>query len=349
MTNKDIKLNFLTQLQQRGIWIKQISDDQYVTRCPFCGDSSDPTHGHFYIKLNLNNNKRMVYHCFKCPAGGSVTKDVCERLNIEDTSMLGDIEILNRTSDKEDKKKIMGESINIFNYKIPEIRLGPKTDYIKDRLLYPFTIDDYRNMKVITYLSDFVKENNIKALQCERNIAEMLDKYYVGFLSYGNSHILFRDITGKMKIPWIKFPITKKSEENRIFYSLSTDIDVFTKEDITINLCEGVMDAISICYNLEFNKPNTITIAVTGKYYEPILIYLIGIGLCGDNIHINVYADNDKKFNSKNKAGDTNLEFYQKLFRRFKYVFKDIKIYYNIVAKDCGYPKSMIVLKEYKI
>ena len=60
MTTREIKEKFISQLYERDIWIRKVSEDQYVTRCPFCGDSSNPSHGHFYIKLNLNDNQNIV-------------------------------------------------------------------------------------------------------------------------------------------------------------------------------------------------------------------------------------------------------------------------------------------------
>ena len=349
MTNKEIKLKFLRRLNSRDIWTKKVNDIQYVTRCPFCGDSSSPTHGHFYIKVDLTDNSPIVYNCFKCPAGGVVDKDVCERLDISDMDMLSDITVLNKTADKVDKKQIMGEKFHVFDYKLPKPIYCNKIKYIEDRLGIRLTENDAIKLKVITSFYQFLNENNIKELTCNPGIAKMFEENYVGFLSYGSSHILFRDISGKMNIPWIKYPITRKSSENKIFYSISSQIDPFTQEPITINLCEGVMDAASIYFNLGYNEKNTITIAVTGKYYEPIIRFIIGLGLFGSNVQLNVFADNDSMFNKKNKQKDTDIDFYRKIFRNSKYLFKSIKVFYNIKSKDCGVPKDQIVLKEYKI
>lgn len=349
MTNKEIKLKFLDRLYARDMWVKKKNDIQYLTRCPFCGDSSDPSHGHFYIKVDLSDNSNIMYNCFKCPAGGVVDKDVCERLDITDMDMLTDITNLNKTADKNDKKQIMGESFNIFDYKVPTPIYSPKIQYIENRLGVRLTEEDAKKIKIIPSFYQFLNENKIKELTCSPGIAKMFEEKYVGFLSYGNSHILFRDVTNTMEISWVKYPICRKSAENRIFYSISSQIDPFTEEPITINLCEGVMDAASIYLNLGYNKENTLTIAVTGKYYEPIIRYLVGLGLFGSNVYLNVFADNDAQFNKKNKQKDTDIEFYRKLFRNSKYLFKQVKIFYNIKMKDCGVRREDIILKEYKI
>ena len=351
MTNKDIKIKFIDQLMSRSIWTKRVNEVQYLTRCPFCGDSSDPTHGHFYIKVDIDDNSPIVYNCFKCPAGGVVDKDVCERLDLADMGMLTDITILNKTSDKPDTKQVMGEKFVNFEYTIPKPIYNKKIEYIEKRLGIRITEEDAKAMKVIPSFYEFLNHNKITELTCSPFIAKLFEEKYVGFLSYGNSHILFRDITDTQDIAWVKYPITRKSAENRIFYSLSSQIDPFTEESITINLCEGVFDAIGIKHNLGFYKPNTITISVTGKYYEPIIRFLVGLGLFGNNVSINVFADNDKEFNKKNysKFKDTDLDFYKKLFRNSKYLFKSVRVYYNILKKDVGVPLEEISLVSHKI
>lgn len=349
MTNKEIKLKFLRQLQSRDIWVNKVNDVQYLTRCPFCGDSANPNHGHFYIRINLEDNSNMVYYCHKCPARGIITKDTCERLDIDDVDMLSDIIMLNKTADKVDTKQIMGESFHVFDYRLPKPIYNYKIQYIENRLGIRLTEEDAVKLKIIPSFYAFLEENKINELTCSPGIAKILEENYVGFLSYGNSHILFRDVTGRMEYSWFKYPISRKSSENRLFYSISSQIDPFTQEPITINLCEGVMDAASICYNLGYNGKNTITIAVAGKYYEPIIRFIIGLGLFGSNVSINVFADNDAMFNKKNKAKDTDIDFYRKIFKNSKYLFKSVKVYYNLKEKDCGVRKEQIVLKEYKI
>lgn len=349
MTNKEIKLKFLDRLYARDMWVEKKNEIQYLTRCPFCGDSSNPSHGHFYIKVNLSDNSNIMYNCFKCPAGGVVDKDVCERLDITDIDMLTDITTLNKTADKVDKKQIMGESFHVFDFKIPTPVYNNKIQYLERRLGRRFTQEEVIKLKVVTSFYQFLNENDVKELTCSPGIAKLFEEKYIGFMSYGNSHILFRDVTDTMEISWVKYPICRKSSENKIFYSITSSIDPFTEEPITINLCEGVMDAASICYNLGYNKDNTITIAVTGKYYEPIVRFLIGLGLFGSNVYLNVFADNDSQFNKKNTLKDTDIDFYRKIFKNAKYLFKQIKVFYNIKSKDCGVPKEKIMLKEYKI
>ena len=301
ISNKEFKEKFIEALMNRDdSYTIQKSSTQYLTRCPFCGDSNDYKKAHLYIKVDTEDESPIVYNCFRCPAGGVVNKDVLNELGIFTEELQDGIKSFNKNTDKYDKKRINGgiQLIN-FNYKLPTPKLGYKTDYLSRRLGRQFSIEELENMRVITSLREFCLLNNIRELTCPENYAYIFERDYIGFLSYGNSHILFRDVTGKYELPWIKYPITHKSKENRIFYSIPNDIDIFTEDTITVNLTEGVFDILSVYSNLGYNKPNTINIAVTGKYYEPILYYLIDLGIIGGNVIINIFSDNDKDFNPK--------------------------------------------------
>ena len=351
LTNREYKEKFIEALMSRdSSYTKQKSSVQYVTRCPFCGDSHNVNTGHFYLKIDLEDNSPIVYNCFRCPASGSVNNDVLNQLGIFDSDLQNQNKSFNKNTDKFDRKRINGGvTITNFDFKLPHPKLGPKTDYICNRLGRNFTIEELTDMKVVTSLRDFLKYNNINTLSCPDKYAYIFEKDFIGFLTYGNSHILFRDITGKYDKPWIKYPITEKSKENKIFYSIPSDIDIFTDEIITINLTEGVFDILSIYGNLGYNKPNTINIAVTGKYYESIIYYLMDIGLIGYNVIINIFSDNDKDFNKKNRGDDTTEEFFKEKFKYIKYLFKSVNIYYNMLYKDCGTSIENIKLRKIKL
>lgn len=47
--------------------LKKASSEEYIARCPFCGDSENPEHGHLYLNVLKN-----VYYCVRCGEGGNV-------------------------------------------------------------------------------------------------------------------------------------------------------------------------------------------------------------------------------------------------------------------------------------
>jgi hypothetical protein len=347
MTNKETKLDLIYALANRGVYFKQVNDVEYRTRCPFCGDSDKEYTGHLYIRINPDDNFNPVFHCFKCEESGILNAENLSTFDIDDIDLKSKLAILNKTAKKMDSKNISDGSRNrYFDYKLPEIKRGTKTKYIENRLGLSFNDEQFKRMKIITSLKDFLILNGIKKITCKNQMAFMLEDHYVGFLSFGNSHILFRDITGKEKIKWIKYPITEESKENRLFYSMEASIDVLSTEPMTINLSEGVLDTLSACYNLGFDDSNTMHISVSGKYYDRLLLYLIDLGLVGSNITVNIFSDNDEMYNKKNN-NPTTVEYYGKLLKNYKHLYGQVNVYYNLAGKDIGVPRQEISLKKY--
>ena len=352
MTNKEIKENFIDALFSRdGIYTKRVNDVEYRTRCPLCGDSSkNENTGHLYIRVNPDDNRPIEFHCFLCEEGGKLKPSMISLLGIDDQIPTESIKSLNKSSNKIDRKGIIdGISIKTFDYKLPLIRRGNKTEYIENRLGLEFSDEDFQKMKVITSLRDFLIYNNINKLTCTNQIAFNIEEKYVGFLSYGNSHILFRDITEKEKISWFKYPITQESTVNRIFYSMASEIDLFTNGEIIINMAEGVMDIISANYNLGYDGDNVLNLCVSGRYYASMLIFLISMGFVGSNITINIFADNDEVFNNKNSVQTTSIDYYRKILKDYKHLFGKVNVYYNLKKKDIGVPRNDIKLQRYQI
>jgi hypothetical protein len=353
MTNQQIKEDFIQALFDRPwIYTRRINNTEIRTRCPFCGDSSkNQNTGHFYIHVNPEDNYPIQCYCFLCQCGGILQPSTLNLLDIDDVTLKSGVSTLCKTSDKIDKKGMINEvQMTTFDYKLPDIKLGSKTRYIEERLgLKGLPKEEFEKMKVITSLRDFCIVNKIKSLTCSNQIAFKLEEKYVGFLSYGNSHILFRDITNTEELRWIKYPITKESSANRIFYSMASEIDIFTKDEITINLAEGVLDILSANYNLGYDGNNILNLCVSGKYYDSLILFLVNLGFVGSNITINIFADNDHTFNKKNENNTTTIEYYQKILKNYKHLFGKIYVWYNLMSKDIGVPRDKIKLQRYQI
>lgn len=359
MNNSEIKTKVIEALDSRGEFFQK-RGLEYVVRCPFCGDSSNLHKGHFYIRINPEDNFPMVYHCFKCEAKGIINSDVLESLGVEDLDLKSSLYTLNKTSDKVDSKNIYNEEkeLKVFNFKSPKIEISEKTNYICERIGKNLNLEELTKLKVITSLYDFYELNEInkpKFYPMEEELMGMLDNAYVGFLSFGNSYILLRKVPGldktwlRFDMPsWIKIPITPECKGSDCFYCPETEINPFIDDDININLSEGVLDIVSIFHNLDGMKPNTINIAVTGKYYKKILLDLLGLGLVGNNVKLNIYADNDVMFNKKAK-NPTTPEYFSKLLKTYSHLYGGVKLHYNMINKDFGYPKENILEKVIKL
>lgn len=355
MINKEIKQTFLLFLENRGVFFKPVHDGWYRTRCPYCGDTQKSLHeGHFYIKINLYDDYVMGFNCFRCGETGVINEETIELMG-GSSDLKKDINILNKKSKRINKKQVISqEKLMYFDFKhsFPN-RNKPYQDkkirYIENRLNIDLSDNDISNFKIITSLSDFLKINNIKEYPFERTILNKIESKYVGFLSNGNSHIIFRDITDSEKFFTIKYPITKECMANKIFYSVKNDINIFTKDSITINLAEGVMDIIGVVKHFNQNTENTMNISVTGKYYNIMINRLVQMGFVGSNITINIYSDNDMMFGNSKNAYHTTMEYYKQFLSKYKYLYKGINIYYNMKAKDFGYPKENISIIKKKL
>lgn len=351
MNGREFKQKFLIALLSRDEYTKQVSDIQFQTRCPYCGDSqSNLRTGHFYIRCDVNDNYPIVYNCFKCPENGVMNRITLEKLGITDTSITSSIKDVNKKfTSMEGMKNVLGESFKNFPLSVPDPKKKLwKVEYIEKRLGIKVTKDFAKKTKLITSLKEFLSYNEVEILRCDKYITNMLEENYIGFLSYGNSHILFRDVTERQKYSWVKYPILPNSQLNYVAYSLESSVDIFTKDTIIVNMCEGVFDIISICYNLGYNIDNCINICVCGKSYRKMIERVITQGIFGYNVILNIFSDNDQDFNKNKKNNhDTTLEYYKKAFKYYTLLFKEVNIFYNRANKDCGVRKEQISLKKY--
>lgn len=347
MTLQEIKQLFIDELFSRGVYAKQVSEVEYRTRCEFCGDSTkDLRTGHLYIRVDPDTPFNMPYNCFKCGTKGIVNKEFLTVMGMEDPTLVDGIAILNKKGKTFKNYKPQAQFI-YFERNLPEEFKYPyKIEYIRNRMGIEFVEEDLKEMKVVTSLYDFLITNDIKNLMFPKHIAMSLERDYVGFLSSGNSHILFRDVTGKNKYMWVKYPIDKESKKNKVFYGLSDEVDIFSDRRITVNLCEGVMDAVGIKYHLMNEISNTVNIAVCGNQYLSMIKHLVQIGMYGRGVDLNIYMDNDADFNSHSKIKKMRVPNY---LYDYKGLFNSVSVGWNLIGKDCGVKKEQIVIKKERI
>lgn len=344
MNSRHFKESLIQALRDRGLYFRQVNEVQYQTRCPSCGDKEDNLNtGHLYLRINPSDNSAVVFNCFRCPYHGILTGDDLELLGITDSNLKQSLYSFNKNSAKYDSKNIANTKEVFHNFQIPEIRNMRKLQYITDRLKTDIPVEEFQRIRVITSLRDFMLLNGIKKITCSPYVARLLDEHYIGFLTSTGNQILFRDTTGTQKYRWVKYKIFPNYEDVlKDYYAIPVDLDIMSVEPITINMCEGVIDILSIVYNLGYNESNCLNVSVGGKYYVSMINRLIHMGLVGDNISINIFSDNDGTY-------DTSIPYHKKTLGKFKPLFKSITIHYNRRYKDCGVPKAQISLTSQKL
>lgn len=346
-SSRQFKLDLIDALENRGVYFRRVNDVEYQTRCPSCGDKENNENtGHLYIRINTNDNTPIVYKCHRCPYHGLLTPDDLELLDINDKNLKEGLFTLNKKGAKYDSKNISNVKETVYNLTVPAIDDRIKLDYINRRLGTNFTSDMCEELRLIPSLGEFLNANGIRHITCNSFVARMLNDYYVGFLTSNGSQILFRDVTEHQKYRWVKYEIFEREAVDKLgsknFYALPISIDPMTTDEITVNMAEGVMDILSVGYNLGYRKDNCLNVAVGGKYYLAMFNRLIHMGIVGNNVRVNIFSDNDHTY-------DTSIEYYRRQLSKFKPCFKSTKVFYNRKSKDCGVRKDEILLTEERL
>ena len=310
----------LEKIKSRAEIFHKINDIQFRTRCIFCGDSQkNLKDAHMYLKCSYNPNEPIFYNCFKCNASGKVNKYFLKKLNI-DTSLIKD-ELLNKLS--YNKKT----NVNIITGN--PIMNSPQVDYTEYRVGEGFTYDDYDQFKIIWNINSlipYISNNRIKHILPSNDTS-------ISFLSEDKSTILtryFNDNIGRWKKTKL-FP-----SENKSFYTIKSDINLFSKDNITINIAEGIYDVLSIYKN--FNTGNdSVYLAALGSDYESALQFAINTGFIGKNILIKIYLDSE-----------IDLDELKIQLKKYQWLFQKILIYKNIKYKDFGTTIDKIKYIEYR-
>lgn len=273
---------------------------ELVTRCPFCGDSKNLNHGHFYISVPQNDMELSFYNCKKCNIGGLLSDDVLRRLDINDSNFLISINKHNSEILKTPKYNKI-RNTDIYNLKNTYIREDKdneyKLKYINNRIGSNFSYKDILELKIFLNLYDVLNQNNLD-LTRHKNITDQLDIFFIGFISYDNSFANMRKVTDKelyksVNKRYINYNLTNKIDNNKNYYIIPTSIDLSSNEPIKIHIAEGPFDILSIYYNLNnCNKINNIYISCGGKGYHNALSFILQeFGII--NFEMHYYPDKD--------------------------------------------------------
>ena len=302
----NIKEKIMSEIEKHSDVFNRVSLIQYVIRCPICGDSQkNLKKARCYLKCSLDPTEPILYHCFNCDSSGVVNGDFLKRLGINNSEI---------TSKLENQKY---NKIGVFKKNNVDIITGdvimnsPQIHYIERRLGKGLTKNDYNRFKIIWDI------NNITEFIIDKKILNSMptNKDSISFLSDNKSMILNRSLLDDGS--WRKIKIF--NFDGRSFYTIKSTIDLFTSEDITINITEGIFDILSVYKN--FNSENSVFIAVLGSDYLSGVNYAISKGFIGDNVVIKIYMDSD--------VDDNAVRFLKNQLKNMRWIFKKIFIYKN--------------------
>lgn len=320
---------------------------QFRTRCVLCGDSKkDPNKMRLGIKIDETNPEEpILYRCFNCNRSGILTNRMLKAITGAQqikTSVDGINHSILKSSGNVKVNRY--KNTRVINVKIPGLYQKDlsKARYVFERLGRIIDPNDYTGLKIIWSLQDFLSINHLKP---STEMAWLLDRDYVGFLSTNNDFISFRDITNRNKFRWYKYNVFGVYDNSASFYSIPGRVDLFTQEDIRIQIAEGPFDILSVLYNLNGNdRNNKMYISSTdGEFFTPLLHYFEK-GLVGSNVFIDVYKDNVKANEEEPDYGKLKASLKPYVMNN-----KNIHIYYNAYEdeKDFGVPSTKIAKEEY--
>lgn len=289
---------------------------ELVKRCHICGDSRDHTDAHMYIGCR---NGVIVYNCFKCNARGVVDAKFLRDIDCYDQNIM----YLCQMQNNENSGSKQYNSGSLRNY-IPKSLLIPisnndfaikKIQYIENRLGFTLTQEYISAFKIILNLKDFLSFNNITKYTRDPEMVDLIDKFFVGFLSADNRYVILRRLIPEGKLPkfidtrYIVYNIFGRNDGIK-YYAIPGSIDM--TRPVSIHIAEGVFDIISIYANLP-RIDNSMYLAISGKSYSSIIQYVImTYGIVCFDLHIYPDADisNSEMMKIKNELSIFNIRIF---------------------------------------
>lgn len=341
-------------------------DKEYLTRCPFCGDSIHLKSAHFYINLPTDENTPVMYHCKKCNTSGVLTRSTLRSLGVEvvDEDIIPD---LIKRHKKLNGSFIRGSNKNKSIYKFRTINdyisINENTEYklkyINNRLGLNLSYQDILDCKIVLNLYDIYEANKNpyqygEWLSKTRHelIMNELNESFIGFLGYNNGSLNMRnlkkekDYSKYLNKRYVNYNLVDPSrlEGTSKYYIIPTIIDTLNPEPVKIHIAEGPFDVLSIFYNLyNGNKYNSIYASIEGKSYINLVKFLLA-DLKIINAEIHIYFDNDIANKEIKGVLDQlkylNIDVYFHWNRNIVRKISDKNIIYE---KDYGVPKDNIL------
>jgi hypothetical protein len=315
-----------------------VSGSEIITRCPVCGDSvKNPHKGHLYIE----NEPPFRVHCQRCKFSSVLNSNFLRELKVHDNELK--VFVNKKSKQYRYQNNISTRKINKIGFqtdshKIPILNWTSnhekKLDYLNDRLGIDIKLNQTKDYKIILDLKEFIKVNKINILN-NKDILPDLQKDFIGFLSYDENYIVFRNTNKNNNLDrYFIYNIYDKYDNTNKFYVIPNKIDVLS-ESINIKITEGVIDLYGVYFNL-FNQKSdgrTLYISANGKGYGFVLKYIAKLGFLDMNIEF--YADSE-----------VDISYFKYIKRNTEFL-KDnrIKILYNKKDEDFGVKKENIETK----
>lgn len=286
------------KLNGAGTWVR--------INCPLCiREGKGDNDYHMYISLGYNGQPPVV-HCFRNNDHRFILNaenlaKLTDRTDLIDENLFGTIKDSNKRQFKQNRYKLSKD--DKYNINNPNLNTNDyievKRFYINNRLGLDLSVEEMIQNKIIFSLSTLLQYNHIKTLTRSPKTIELMDRYFVGFMTNTNGFIILRNMVfGKKELPefinerYTFYSVVEHAKSG--YYTIPTVCDIH--KHIDVHIAEGTFDILSIFYNLRnANRVNNVYVSIGGNAYVNIIknYFLCTLGLIDADFHI--YIDNDIK------------------------------------------------------
>ena len=276
---------------------------EVVKRCHFCGDSRDLSDAHLYI--GVSKNGIIKYNCFKCNTSGTVDAKFLRDLGCYESHIINAcVEQNKKVLDSNYSKSGSLSSLSYLKNIVIPISdndfAKKKLDYISNRMGHTFTAHDAAKFKIILNLKDFLDINGITKYTRHPDLVDLLDKFFLGFLSMDNKYVMLRRLIPEGKLPkqidtrYLNYNIIGSTDNSMKHYTIPGMINI--NRPLDIHIAEGGFDILSIYLHVAPIGSNAIYSAIGGKSYSNLVKFFItNYGFIGFNLHLYPDADIETK------------------------------------------------------
>lgn len=311
-SNNYTVITFKKQLIECGFFRKK-TKQEYTCQCPFCNDNKR----HCYVKIDINDNSPVVYHCFKCLSHGIINKKFLDYFGLRfEIPKFGNFKSFTNKKKAEDHVSI-DPSLTFVN---EQDNINSIQEYTYRKIKETPTIEE---LQMFQYIANPIKYS--------REILSLRDNEYKyrnrNWFKLTNGSMIGRHVQDGTEINWLK--IKPNNVSSSLLYKFRKPIDLYSP--INVMIAEGIMDVIGLYYHYkEFD--NCMFIAVLGKGYNNALEHLLNIGIFGSSVNVKIFKDSDV---------DNNY-LINTCYNPYKNLFNKIDLYENLIGKDYGLPSEFV-------
>jgi hypothetical protein len=339
---EDHKQEFINELLKTpAAKINRNGDEVCTCRCPICGDSSNPNHGHLHV--SQKEDGVYLYSCKRCPAEGVVTPDLLHRMGIHNMVLDEYLKGINLLSGGGRRHAVaVGEDKKVrLEFPVTSSQdVQAKVEYIRGRTGLDFskraTQEQY---KCVLDLPSFYARNGIEPPELAARNPELWVRTAIGFVGHDNRSMSIRNIGGDS----LRYVITHFDPKKRSPYVYMPQGSLnLLSERPTIVMTEGVFNLINI-KNHFFTEDNfdTVFVAVANRtHYLRALMQTLTVS-CFFGGTVLVYVD---------KEDDFKLDKYQEIFGAFlssmdfKFVMSRTQKNFDDLSKSTNFEFSVYKL-----